>query len=59
MLIIKDENSINKTSVTALSKISKQKKITVLDVLNFYSKYGILIPNKREVEKLEKMFGLP
>jgi hypothetical protein len=59
MIIIKDENSINKTSVIALSKTSKQEKITPLDVIRFYHKYGILIPNKQEVERLEKMFGLP
>ncbi len=58
MLIIQDENSINKKSVMALSKISKKEKITALEVSNFFYEYGILIPNKQEIKKLEKLFKI-
>lgn len=55
MLIVNDYNSINKKSVNALAAVSKKKSVAAQDVVSFWNEYGVLIPSKEEIRRLNKL----
>jgi hypothetical protein len=58
MIIVENEKSISKESIIAMDELTKNKKVTPIQVLSFWKKYGILIPTRDVIEKLKKRHGI-
>jgi hypothetical protein len=52
------KNQISKESIIAMDELTKNKKVTPVQVISFWRKYGILIPTRKVVEQLKKQYGI-